>query len=378
MAIIRYVRSGQAGDSGRSEEKDRYDRVFVEEPAGPDAAHSQLRAMLDAVCEGDVVEADSFSQIARSGRELLSVVNQFSEKGASFFFRDENVNTADPVVRQTLTIFASLLNLTEDGPEAAYRRAADYEAKGDLEAAISLYDSMSGYRDSAQRAAACREEIARQIYERARAREERGAFEEAARYYAALGGYRDSAERIRACEKGEIYRRALEAEQRGAYQAALTLYLSIRDYRDCASRIRACGEGIESQTYDAARASEETGRLQEAAGLYRSLEDYRDARERAAACESAMAYMDALSAEDNGDFDRAIVLYERAGNYRDSRSRALACRQAVYKQLCAAAQGREQAGDYGAALAIYRSLEDCCDVSEQIERCERATVDRQA
>ena len=43
----------------------------------------QLKAMMDFVREGDVVVVESYSRLARSTKDLLSIIEQLESKGAT-------------------------------------------------------------------------------------------------------------------------------------------------------------------------------------------------------------------------------------------------------------------------------------------------------
>lgn len=110
MARIKYIRvSTQEQNTARQEtDKERFDRVYIEKASGKNTDRPELKAMLDYVREGDVVEVESYSRIARNTQDLLSIVSHLTEKGVDFVSQKEQIDTSTPSGRLMLTIFAGL------------------------------------------------------------------------------------------------------------------------------------------------------------------------------------------------------------------------------------------------------------------------------
>ena len=110
MARIKYIRvSTQEQNTARQEvDREAYDRVYIEKASGKNADRPQLKAMIDYVREGDVVEVESYSRIARNTQDLLSIVSRLAEKGVDFVSQKEQIDTSTPAGRLMLTIFAGL------------------------------------------------------------------------------------------------------------------------------------------------------------------------------------------------------------------------------------------------------------------------------
>lgn len=110
MAHIKYIRvSTQEQNTARQEvDRAQYDRVYIEKASGKNTDRPQLKAMLDYVREGDVVEVESYSRIARNTQDLLSIVSRLNEKGVEFVSQKEKIDTSTPQGRLMFTIFAGL------------------------------------------------------------------------------------------------------------------------------------------------------------------------------------------------------------------------------------------------------------------------------
>lgn len=83
-------------------------KLFIEKLSGKDMNRPQLKAMMEFVREGDIVIVESYSRLARSTRELLSIVEQLESKSVKFISLKENIDTSTPQGRLMLTIFAGL------------------------------------------------------------------------------------------------------------------------------------------------------------------------------------------------------------------------------------------------------------------------------
>ena len=85
-----------------------YDRVFVEKVSGKNMNRPELKAMLEYVRKGDVVEVESYSRLARNTKDLLEIVDKLTAKGVSFISKKENIDTTTPAGKLMLTIFAGI------------------------------------------------------------------------------------------------------------------------------------------------------------------------------------------------------------------------------------------------------------------------------
>ena len=109
-----------------------YDRVFVEKVSGKNMNRPELKAMLEYVRKGDVVEVESYSRLARNARDLLEIVDKLTAKGVSFISKKEAIDTTTPQGRLMLTIFAglyqfereSILQRQKEGIEIAKQNGA--------------------------------------------------------------------------------------------------------------------------------------------------------------------------------------------------------------------------------------------------------------
>lgn len=138
MANIGYIRvSTDAQNTARQDDLFTclaVDKIFREKMSGATADRPQLKAMLDYVREGDVVHVESISRLARSTRDLLTIVGQLQEKSVQFVSHKEAIDTTTPQGRFVLTIFGALAELErettaqrrDEGIESAKKRGVKF------------------------------------------------------------------------------------------------------------------------------------------------------------------------------------------------------------------------------------------------------------
>ena len=110
MARIKYIRVSTKEQNTARQEQDQalYDKIYLEKISGKDTNRPQLQAMLDYVREGDVVEVESYSRLARDTRDLLNIIDALNKKGVAFVSQKEQIDTSTPAGRFMLSVFASL------------------------------------------------------------------------------------------------------------------------------------------------------------------------------------------------------------------------------------------------------------------------------
>lgn len=112
MAHIAYVRVSTAEQNEARQiealKKHNIDKWFTEKVSGKNMNRPQLEAMLDYVREGDTVYIHDFSRLARSTKDLLSIVEQLQEKGVHLVSNKENLDTSTPTGKLMLTMIAAI------------------------------------------------------------------------------------------------------------------------------------------------------------------------------------------------------------------------------------------------------------------------------
>lgn len=112
MALIGYARvSTQEQNEARQLEAFTelgVDKYFIDKCSGKDAARPQLTAMRTYVREGDTVIVTEYARLARSVRDLLSIVDELRAKDVQLRSVKEQFDTSTPQGKLMLTIFAGL------------------------------------------------------------------------------------------------------------------------------------------------------------------------------------------------------------------------------------------------------------------------------
>lgn len=112
MAHIAYVRVSTAEQNEARQiealKKHNIDKWFTEKVSGKNMNRTQLEAMLDYVREGDTVYIHDFSRLARSTKDLLTIVEKLQNKKVHLVSNKENLDTSTPTGKLMLTMIAAI------------------------------------------------------------------------------------------------------------------------------------------------------------------------------------------------------------------------------------------------------------------------------
>lgn len=110
--IIGYIRvSTKEQNTERQEEalkKEGAEKVFIEKISGKNTNRPKLQEMMQFVREGDTLIVESYSRLARSTTDLLTIIAELESKGVKFISLKEHIDTNTPQGKFMLTIFAGL------------------------------------------------------------------------------------------------------------------------------------------------------------------------------------------------------------------------------------------------------------------------------
>lgn len=112
MAHIAYVRVSTAEQNEARQiealKKHNIDKWFTEKVSGKNMNRPQLEVMLDYVREGDTVYIHDFSRLARSTKDLLTIVEKLQNKKVHLVSNKENLDTSTPTGKLMLTMIAAI------------------------------------------------------------------------------------------------------------------------------------------------------------------------------------------------------------------------------------------------------------------------------
>jgi DNA invertase Pin-like site-specific DNA recombinase len=89
-------------------------KIYQEKIAGSKKERPQLIEMLEQIREGDVVVIWKLDRLARSLKDLVSLVNEIQEKGGALHSLNDQIDTTTPHGKFTFHVFAALAEFERD------------------------------------------------------------------------------------------------------------------------------------------------------------------------------------------------------------------------------------------------------------------------
>ena len=89
-------------------------KIYQEKITGSTKERPQLIEMLEQIREGDVVIIWKLDRLARSLKDLVSLVNEIQEKGGALHSLNDQIDTTTPHGKFTFHIFAALAEFERD------------------------------------------------------------------------------------------------------------------------------------------------------------------------------------------------------------------------------------------------------------------------
>ena len=90
------------------------DKIFIDKCSGKNTDRPALKEMLAFVREGDIVVVESISRLARNTKDLLSLIDKFTEQGVGFISQKESIDTSSPTGKFILTVFGAIAELERE------------------------------------------------------------------------------------------------------------------------------------------------------------------------------------------------------------------------------------------------------------------------
>ena len=118
MSRIAYVRVSTAEQNEQRQldalQPHNIDKWFTEKVSAKDTKRPQLTLMLDYVRQGDTIYIHDLSRLARSTKDLLSIVEQLKEKGVELKSNKEAIDTSTPTGKLMLTMIGAIAEFERD------------------------------------------------------------------------------------------------------------------------------------------------------------------------------------------------------------------------------------------------------------------------
>lgn len=89
-------------------EKYKIDKWYIEKISGKDTNRPELKSMLDYIREGDTLYIHDFSRLARSTKDLLSIVEYLNSKSVHLVSNKENIDSSTPTGKLMLTMIGAI------------------------------------------------------------------------------------------------------------------------------------------------------------------------------------------------------------------------------------------------------------------------------
>ena len=90
------------------------EKIFEEKLTGTKKDRPQLQKLLDQLRPGDELVIWKLDRLARSLQDLVALVNQINDKGASLFSLNDQINTTSAQGKFTFHVFAALAEFERD------------------------------------------------------------------------------------------------------------------------------------------------------------------------------------------------------------------------------------------------------------------------
>lgn len=185
-----------------------------------------------AICKKKIEEI----KIAEEKAKIEAERKAEAERIAAEAQRKKNKKIAaivTPIV--AVAIAAVVIFTTVIQPQNEYNAALMLMGSGKYEEAITAFEAMDGYKDSAEQIKNCENEILEQNYQSAVALMENGKCKEAIVAFEELGNYKDAVEQIANCKNGiqeQEYQEAVALMNSGNYIEAIIAFETMDAYKD--------------------------------------------------------------------------------------------------------------------------------------------------
>ena len=231
---------------------------------------------------------------------------------------------------------------------------------GDFDAAADTFRFLDRYKDSAMMVSYCQarkqEALAQSAFSAGDAAAAANACAEAVNSYTALSLFRDSDDRASAC-RDLLYTKASDWMNAGRYEDAASCFAALGSYRDSAGLQQYC------------RASQllQQGSGLEAADVFSEIPDILDSAAQAEAARS-QAWQTAVSLRDRGDYEAAAEIFQQLGSWQNAQAERDSALQLLVRSLIAS-------GSYHEALEALNRISDAASLFPAADSADAENLD---
>ncbi|MBE6612387.1 MAG: hypothetical protein E7632_07835 [Ruminococcaceae bacterium] len=267
-------------------------------------------------------------------------------------------------------------------PAIQYNKACETMDSGDYEAAITMFEELDGFGDSAIMIRQSRYYMGVEALQSQQ-------FDEAIAIFTELGDFSNSAELLDKAEadkelaaKEARYQEGMTALSERKYDEAIKIFTELGDFSDSRTKLADARRGKENAAkeakyQDGIKALEE-GRCDDAIAIFTELGDYAESKtklEESKAKKEEMAkeakYQEGIKALENKQFDNAIKIFTELGNYSDSKAKIIEAqngkKEARYQQGINAMNNKM----YGSAITIFTELGNYSDSKAKLAEAQQ-------
>lgn len=97
---------------------DKADVIYSDKVSGKDKDRPQLKSLLDGLKRDDVVVVKSLDRLSRSTMDLLEIVKEIENKGATLKILDKEIDTSTAIGKFFLTVIGAVAELERENIRA--------------------------------------------------------------------------------------------------------------------------------------------------------------------------------------------------------------------------------------------------------------------
>lgn len=289
---------------------------------------NRLSALL--ACDLDELTKEKNQRVAkeeaeREEKEAKEKAEQEARRNAERAAKEAKNNKTKRIISIVLPAFAVsiviavllfIVILPAAKKSKAYNNAVTSVESRDYDTAISIFEDLGDYKDSA-------EQFINTLYLKALYLEENESFEEAASQFETIIDYLDSKEHFEYCNNKSEYEAARELMEAGNYKEALDEFSSLGDFEDSKDQLKEAQYqyAIWLQEKDDWNIASEQFNILSKSGYKDSSEQYKESQ-----------YQYGIQLINTGDYVAADDIFASLGGYKDSADKEL---EAMYAYVLA-------------------------------------------